>query len=251
MSPWHLRFTVPLLGRRVTVPVEQCVHYGAFRYGCDEPHPYETYACRLVRHSDRGGARAWLVDFLRHYRPRCLGEAIGAKLEQRHGLWHFPWARRLPADGGWFDDPLGYPDIVTQFCEEGIPWFRIEQEFFWLERAIFSIRRHGYRNQGPGIVARKLVRADGVESFLILDGNHRLSALVALGHRVVSLSYLPAATVRETSVSGWRQVRAGRFTERDARAVLRAYFDGNPHWRTSAVPASLLEVPPREAVVPT
>lgn len=153
----------------------------------------------------------------------------------------------------WFagcGDPLEFPDIVTQFCEEGVPWFRIEQEFFWLERAIFSIRRHGYREQKPGIVARKLERADGAESFLILDGNHRLSALVALGSREVTLHYLPAATVREASCSDWRQVRAGRFTERDARSVLRAYFEGDPRWRTSLVPAPLLELPPREAVVP-
>jgi hypothetical protein len=250
MIPRHLQLAFSLVGRRVTVPVAQCVHYGAFRYGCGEPHPYETYACKLIRDSDRGGARAWLVEFLRHYRPRHFGEAIGADLGQRHGLWHYPWARRRPADDGWFEDPLGFPDIVTQFCEEGIPWFRIEQEFFWLERSIFSIRRHGYREQKPGIVARKLVRADGTESFLILDGNHRLSALVALGHREVSLSYLPAATVREESCSDWRQVREGRFTKDDARAVLRSYFEGNPRWRTSPVPAPLLETPPREALLP-
>ena len=250
MNPWKLRVAFRLMGRNVTVPIAQCVHYGAFRYGRNEPHPYETYARKLVRDGDRGGARAWLVEFLRHYRPRSFGEALGVELGAKHGLWHYPWARRVPADDGWFDDPVGYPDIITQFCEEGIPWFRIEQEFFWLERAIFSIRRHGFREDPRnGITARKLVREDGTEAFLVLDGNHRVSALAALGHETVPLHILPIATVRERAVRSWAQVRAGRYTEADARAVLRAYFGGNTRWRTTETAAPRLECPPPESLV--
>jgi hypothetical protein len=233
-----------ILGRRVRVPIAQCVHYGAFRYGRGEAHPYESYARLLTGPEGRAAAREWLVDFLRHYRPRHFGEALGATLSGRHGLWHYPWARRKPANDGWFADPLGYPDIITQFCEEGILWFRIEQEFFWLERAVYSIRRHGYRPE-PGVVitARRLVRADGTEAFLILDGNHRISALAALGHAEVELCYLPIATVRESKLAGWRQVGSGGYTREDARAVLQAYFNGNPHWRTTEQPAPILETP--------
>ncbi len=251
MMPLKMRVLFRFLGRRAVVPLAQCVHYGAFRYGRGEPHPYETYARKIVSEGDRGAARAWLVEFLRHYRPRNFGEALGVELGGKHGLWHYPWARRVPADDGWFVDPLGYPDIITQFCEEGIPWFRIEQEFFWLERAIFSIRRNGFlEDRYNGITARKLVQADGAEVFLVLDGNHRVSALAALGHDTVPLHYLPVATVRERAVQSWTQVRAGRYTEADARAVLRAYFIGNARWRTTDTPAPLLECPPSESVVP-
>lgn len=233
-----------VLARRVTVPIRACVHYGAFRYGCEEPHPYETYARRLVRDRDRAGARAWFVDFLQHYRPRNLGEALGVKLSTPHGLWHYPWEKRLPADNGWFDDPLGFPDIVTQYCAEGILWFRIEQEFFWLERSIYSIRRFDYRPEPANpISARQLVRADGATAYLVLDGNHRLSALVALGYTTVELSYFPHAAVREQDLADWPQVRNGTFTAEDAQAILGAYFTGNQNVRTTGTPAPLLECP--------
>lgn len=245
MNSWQLRIAFRLLGRRVSVPISQCVHYGAFRYGRDEPHPYETYARKLIRDGDRGAARDWFVDFLRHYRPRDLGEALGVRLERSPALWHFPWARHHPAETGWFEDPMEFPDIVTQYCHEGLLWFRLEQEFFWLERAIYSIHRHGYREERHnGITARKLMLADGTEAFLVLDGNHRMSALAALGHEQVSLAYLPQSVVREDDAPRWKQVRNGNCLEADARAVLHAYFNGNPCWRTTEVPAPLLECPP-------
>lgn len=244
MSGWRQWLAARLFARRITVPISQCVHYGAFRYGRDEMHPYETFGRMLVKEGDRAGARAWFVDFIRHYRPRHLGEALGVTLAAEHGLWHFPWDRQLPADAGWFDDPLGFPDIVTQFCAEGILWFRIEQEFFWLERALYSIRRHGWQPaRGGPLQARRLVRADGTAAYLILDGNHRISALAALGHESVEVEYLAHATVEESKLEAWPQVRRGTFSPADARAIFGAYFAGNPRVRTTAQPAPLLEQP--------
>lgn len=226
------------------MPIARCVHYGAFRYGHREPHPYESYARLLVCNRDRRSARAGLIEFLQHYRPRSFGEAIGVSLEGRHGLWHFPWLKHRPLDNGWFDDPLGYPDIITQFCPEGILWFRIEQEFFWLERAVYSIRRNGYKPGGiDGVMGWRFLRTDGTETFLVLDGNHRVSALAALGHETVELIYLPRDTVSEQQAACWPQVVAGVFSEADARCVFNAYFSGNPRWRTTDVAAPLLERP--------
>jgi hypothetical protein len=243
MMPWGYRLRLGLLGKRVTVPIARCVHYGAFRYGHAEPHPYEGYTRELAR-GNRCGARAWFVEFLQHYRPRTFGEAVGAELEGKHGLWHFPWLKHRPDDDGWWDDPLGFPDIVTQFCDEGILWFRIEQEFFWLERSFYSIRRNGYKpGRAAGVVGWRFVRTDGTETFLLLDGNHRVSALAALGHAAVELAYLPHHTVSERDLLRWPQVTAGTFSPKDAAAVFRAYFDGNRAWRTAAEPARLLERP--------
>lgn len=245
MSSWKTRLALKVAGRKVTVPLASCVHFGAFRYGRNEPHPYETYARKLVRDGDRRAARAWLVEFLQYYRPRHLGEAIGATLDGRHGLWHFPWRKVQPADDGWFDDPVGYPDIITQFCPEGVLWFRIEQEFFWLERSIYAIRRHGYQpERGDPVMGWKFVQADGAEAYLVLDGNHRISALAALGVETVELNYFPKDTIHERDVARWAQVRAGRFSEEEARRVLRAYFTGHANWRTTETPAPLLECPP-------
>lgn len=244
MTTWGFRTRLRCLGRRVTVPISRCVHYGAFRYGHGEPHPYETYTRLLVRDGNRAAAREWFVEFLRYYRPKTFGESIGADLAGTHGLWHFPWIRRRPAGNGWFEDPLGFPDIVTQFSAEGILWFRIEQEFFWLERAVYSIRRHGYKPGGVnGVIGWRYVRTDGTEAFLLLDGNHRVSALAALGIETVELVYLPRDTVYEKDVQRWPQVKNGYFLQDDAARVFQAYFLGNPRWKTTDTAAPLLERP--------
>ncbi|MES2696144.1 MAG: ParB/Srx family N-terminal domain-containing protein [Verrucomicrobiota bacterium] len=243
MISWRYRLRLRVLGRREVVPLAKCVHYGAFRYGRSEPHPYETYN-RTLAQGNRREARAWFIDFLRHYRPADFGAALGVDLERKHGLWHYPWLKAQPADNGWFDDPVGYPDIVTQFCLEGILWFRIEQEFFWLERSFYSIRRNGYRPElGDPIVAWRLVRRDGETAFLILDGNHRISALAALGHETVEVNYLPSFSVREEVAARWPQVANGNYSENEARTVFNAYFEGNSRWRTTTQPAALLETP--------
>lgn len=240
------QWALPWLVRHETVPIARCVHYGAFRYGCGAFNPYENYAKAFAAGGDVGEARARFIDFLQHYRPADFGAALGIALSRRHPLWSFPWAHppaEKPGVAGWFDAPEDVPDILTHFSPSGIPRARIEEEFAWLERALTSIRAQGYQ---PGrftghIEARKLVAADGGARYLITDGNHRLSALSALGQESVVIRYRWRMTAHEAGLTRWPQVAAGLFSPEDARRVFRAYFEGNERVRTTAVPAEVLE----------
>lgn len=230
------------MGCRVTVPIAQCVHYGGFRYGHMEDHPYETFT-QMCSKGDGKGAREWLIEFVSHYRPKHLGEALGLGLDREYPLWSYPWVRADPSGSGWFDDPGSPPDIITFFSEAGILWFRIEEEFVWLERTLYSIREKGYvLSRSNGIVARKLLGSDGSEAFLILDGNHRLSALSALGQTTVELTFLPVSVIKESDVEKWPKVRRGQYTRSDAKRVFQAYFAGNMKWKTSS-PAKIIGRP--------
>jgi hypothetical protein len=227
-----------------TVALAQCVHYGAFRYGRAEYNPYETYLADLMRDGDHAAARARLLDFLQYYRPQNFGDAIGARLEQVQPLWLYPWSREMPAPA-WVDHEKDCPDILTHFMAQGIARRRLEEEFGWLERALTSIRQHGYQPKKfhSAILARKLVRADGTTAYLLLDGNHRVAALAALGHHAVAVCCPPWLVVRESDLSRWPQVRRGAYTPEDARRVLQAYFEGNHRPRTGAGPARLVGEP--------
>lgn len=239
-----LRMKLWLMGRRGAVPINQCVHYGGFRYGHGDDHPYETFV-RLLRDSDDAGqAREWLVDFLRHYRPSCLGEALGVKLSVRHAIWGFPWDSEMPAEDAWMEDPEKLPDIVTHYCARGVPWGRIEQEFGWLERAFHSIKTRGFQTElGPVMVVRRLVKIDGATAFIVMDGNHRISALSVLGHADVPVMWLPKGDVYEAQILRWPAVQRGCFSEADARAVFEAYFNGNHMWRIASVAVPLIGSP--------
>ena len=135
--------------------------------------------CRLRQ------ARRRFIDFLRHYRPRHFADALGISLSRPLPLWVYPWDGAPPGDlhtHGWRDTPDDCPDILTHFSPLGIPSVRIDEEFMWLERSIRSISEHGYRATefGPAH-ALELRRHDHTSAYLLLDGNHRAGALVALG----------------------------------------------------------------------
>jgi hypothetical protein len=231
-------------GREERVPISASVHFCAFRYGCGDYNPYETYATALARGDPVGPARARFVEFLRHYRPAHFGEALGVQTQRMYPLWFYPWSRRAgPVDAGWLDGPDDCPDILTHFSQRGVARRRIDQEFAWLERALASIREYGFQPQRfrSRIIARRLMRQDGCSAWLLLDGNHRVAALSALGHTHVTLKHLPGATVREARLARWQQVRRAAYEAADAKTIFQAYFNGNQRPRTTDLAAPILE----------
>jgi hypothetical protein len=239
-----LRAKLWLLGRRANIPINQCVHYGGFRYGHDDPHPYETFVRLLKNSGDQRPAREWLIDFLRFYRPTALGEALGVKLSVSHPVWGFPWDSAVPLQDAWMNDPGKLPDIVTHYSAQGIPWERIEQEFGWLEQAFYSIKTRGFQPRlGPAMVVRRLVRIDGTIAFIVMDGNHRISALSTLGYSDIPVRWFPNGDVYESQLLCWPRVKIGYFSPTDALAVFESYFNGNHRWRIAPVAAPLIGCP--------
>lgn len=224
------------------VSVSACVHHGAFRYGRGEYNPYETYLVDLLRDGGTQTARRRLLEFLQHYRPRHFGEALGVKLGAPQPLWRYPWSRGEPPPA-WVVRLDECPDILTHFLERGVPRQRAGQEFRWLEQALESIRQHGYQPKrfGSTVLARKLVRNDGASVYLLLDGNHRVAALSALGQREVAVSCPPWLVVRESGLTRWPQVRSGACAPENARLLFQAYFEGNKHPRTTDAAAPIWE----------
>lgn len=247
MSSLLHRVAFRLLAHEETVELGSCVHFGGFRYGRGDYNPYETYLHMLAHGTEVAAARARFVEFLQHYRPRHLGEALGVELRRAYPLWQYPWSRTevqtAAGVAGWFHDPDDCPDILTHFSLRGIPHSRIEEEFAWLEGSLASVRRHGFQPRAfrSSILSRRLIRADGRVAYLIHDGNHRLSALSALGVAQLRLTYVPMATVNEARLAQWPLVRRGRVDAEDARRVLAVYFDGNHAFRTQESPAPVIE----------
>ncbi|HKQ03914.1 MAG TPA: hypothetical protein VJ464_02190 [Blastocatellia bacterium] len=227
----------------VEVPVRECVHFCGFRYGRQEYNPYETYLIDLHRGLHLRVVRRRFIDFLRHYRPRHMGEALGVSFSQRYGLWIYPWDNYDPREWrkyGWRNTPGECPDILTHFCELGIPSIRIDEEFVWLEKTLYSIANLGYQPEkhGPARVL-EFRRADHTSAYLILDGNHRASALAALGCRETIVARCERI-VQEEKVDTWPAVQNGWMKREDALALFHAYFRGNPSWTPSETPARII-----------
>lgn len=226
------------------VPLRTCVHpYTAFRYGAQEYNPYETYQIELNRGVKLSEVRRKFIEFLRHYRPRHFGDALGISLTHPWASCVYPWEDRDPGDWqnhGWRADPDDIPDLLTHFSEAGIPSVRIDEEFMWLERSLRAISEHGYlpEKYGPA-EALELRRVDGSAAYLLLDGNHRAGALVALGCSA-TISVRCHGPIRERDVDRWPSVRLGRIARQDALAIFAAFFSGNSTWKPSARLAEII-----------
>jgi len=227
----------------VSIPIDRCRHYNGYKYGSSAFNPYENYIVGLQQGVDRAVLRARFEDFLLHFRPRDLGELLQARLSRAVPMWVFPWEARAPIrpNGGWLETAESVEDIITHFSEQGIQRSKIAGEYFWLERAFDTIGRMGYQPEQFSYI-NVLELRDGSESvYIVKDGNHRLSSLVAFGHTHVVVSLDLNETVDLARCAWWPRVVSGIYTVADARALARTYFNGIGDFPRALVPAAILE----------
>ena len=210
--------------------INECVHFAGFNYGRGTYHPYESFVARLHKGDALTDIRAQFETFLCRYRPRHFGEALGITLGRKYPLWLFPWSRfwrywRIDTNAAWFTDPCDIPDIITHFSSRGIPREMVDKEQNWLFRAYESISKIGYCPESFGYPSgRVLLAADGARACIILDGNHRVSTLSALGYSTVDIRCWPWNIVRQDALDDWPGVRNGYFARQDAEKIFLAYF---------------------------
>lgn len=217
------------LATRSLVPVNRCVHFCAYRYGRNEPNPYEQFAQGLAAGKPLDEVRSTYVDFLRRYQPLNLAQALGIQLSREYPLWFLPW--RVPAqvlsNPGWVVSPSDVIDVMTYFSHGGIPRTLIDKEFSWSENAFRAISEHGYQPERFSYISVRELRRGHESSYLVIDGNHRISAISALGQRAVTVRKLIGQTVERERSDRWPLVRAGLMSQVDALSVFDGYFDGN------------------------
>lgn len=220
-------------GRIRRIPIADCVHYCGFHYGRGHFNPYENYITGLARGVPVDELRAAFADFIRHYRPADLGQALGVVTERTVPLWHLPWKswRKLFRPQGWCDSLDDVVDILTHFSGQGVLQSRIDEEYGWLEGAWRSISESGYQPEAHSYITVFELRSGSSKRYMVIDGNHRISALAALGVTDV-LVFQPAwSGARRELAPFWPLVLSRHVGRRDALAIFDAYFDGNitPH----------------------
>ena len=211
-----------------TVAIADCVHFCAYRYGRDEINPYEQYAKGLAEGLPLHVVRERFVDYLRGYRPRQLGEALGIHLSKPYPLWYLPWRtpEQVRGQPGWCGNAASIVDVMTYFFEGGIPRSAVEKEFGWHENAFATIQTHGYQPQRHSYILARELQGDR-SAYIVTDGNHRLSAISALRARTVVIELPLLTTIVRSKVDKWPLVKAGIMVRDDALAVFDAYLHGN------------------------
>jgi hypothetical protein len=226
---------------RRTVAIEDCVHFCAYRYGRGETNPYEQYAIGLAAGEPPEDVRARFVAYLQHFRPQDLGEALGVDLSRAYPLWALPWRtpRQVSRNAGWHESARAVVDVMTYFSAAGIPDSVLKREYHWHESAFETMSRMGYRPEDFTYITARELRGDR-PAYLVTDGNHRLSALSALGHRTVEIKLPLATTIHRAKVDRWPLVRSGMMGREDALRVFDAYVEGHRVPARTQTPASIV-----------
>jgi hypothetical protein len=221
------------------IAIADCVHHCGFRYGRNEFNPYENYITGLAEGRVVAELRERFIDFIRYYRPRDIGEALSVITTTSVPLWHLPWKSwlKLYRPRGW-QESTDVVDILTYFSPKGVEWISIEREFGWLERAWSTIRDQGYLPERCGYIQVFELRAETISRFLVIDGNHRLSALHALGKQRVVVRQPRFFSATRSRARFWPLVLTGHVSHQDALSIFDGYLRGNltPHRAANPVP---------------
>ncbi|CAK0763329.1 conserved hypothetical protein [Gammaproteobacteria bacterium] len=224
------------------ISIADCVHFCGFRYGHNEFNPYENYLVDLADGKPADALRERFIDFIRYYRPQDLGEAIGVATTRSIPLWLLPWKSwlKLYRPGGWQESVKNVDDILTCFSPMGVEWQRIESEFNWLERAFTTIHDHDYLPDQYGYIEVFELYAGELSRFLVIDGNHRLCALHALGRKRVQVRQSRFFSANRRCARFWPLVLSGHIPYCDAVAIFDGYIQGNLTPHRAAVPCTIL-----------
>ncbi len=217
---------------KIDVKIEDCRHFCGFIYGKGSvTNPYQDYIVGLQNGENKEVLRSKFIDFLALYKPNNLEEAIDVPLNRVYPLWTYPW-RKYTTESfnnttNWYDDIFDIPDIITHFSKKGVFRYRIEEEFVWMEKALKSIKKYGYMPEKFNSYATvcQLVTNNGESVYILLDGNHRASALFAIG--VTHFTCILQNVYYEKDIKNWAAVKDNFFTLKDAQSILYAYVKGN------------------------
>lgn len=213
------------VSRKRVIEIARCYHYRGFRYGGFGNNLYEDYIVGLSLGHAVPGLRSAFSGGILLSRPSTFGDALQIELPPSPP-WIFPWSSDRA--GLLVEQPANNPDVVCHVCDRGVLASHINREFVWLESAWTNIQQSGYRPRLNGFIrCLELVGRAG-STYLVLDGNHRISAMHAIGESTVEVELASTPIVR-SEAARWPQVVNGFFSIEDALRIFDRYsWASNP-----------------------
>ncbi|GAB1408848.1 hypothetical protein MASR1M90_00020 [Desulfovibrionales bacterium] len=188
---------------------------------------YEDYIVGLVNNADLDFLRIQFIKRILGSRTKFLAETLDLKLKKQYYNWDYPWNFRSKKNHIY--SAYSNPDIVCHTSKEGVLISHINREFIWLEQALRQIKNFGYLpDKYSYITVLKLKYYDN-RSYIVLDGNHRISALSALGYKRCKVRIFNKFFLNFRYRFLWITLLNQKYSIGDAEKVFLRYFrDTNP-----------------------
>lgn len=212
------------------IDINNLRHYAGYRYGNTQLNPYQTFADMLLRGESVLTSTGAFVNHLITFRPTCFGSLFGDRRLDGKPLWLYPWSGPGGRDessglpSGWLESPEDVPDVMTHFSPAGIPREMIESESQWSSNTVTSIRLHGYQPKAFSPIQAVRIARNRDEFYIVVDGNHRLSALAAL-----QVTHARVQVVKSFDVSRPKTlpgVRSGAYSPGEVDVLFYHYLIG-------------------------
>jgi len=210
--------------QRLSVNIQDCVHFRGFRYGGFGNNIYEDYVVGLAENVPRNSLRDKLTRRVLAYNGHDFASALNIPLTREYSPWIYPWTLRSMSPKVAPPSARDNPDIICHHSPQGVLASHINREFQWLERA-FEAMKEGYKPEQWGYVRLMRLRGRDGARYLVLDGNHRIAAMHALGMGQM-MADVQTPILGSIHLSRlWPGVLCGTYLHGDAVSIFNRYFD--------------------------
>ena len=206
------------------IQISDCIHYRGFRYGGFGNNIYEDYIVDFAAGVDVNLIRQKFLRRVLAFRGVFFADVLNIQLKKNYPPWIFPWSwSSVMRNNFSYYSSINNPDVICHYSCDGVLASHVNREFGWLERSL-EFMRAGYDPDAFGYIT--VQKMCGVEKtrYLVLDGNHRLASLHAIGNEVVRVKVIAPLLMSHKYSRIWPGVVSGRFFIDDARAIFDRYF---------------------------
>lgn len=206
------------------IAIDQCIHFRGFRYGGFGNNIYEDYILGLENGSDVKKLREIFIGRVLAFTGTDFASILNIQLTQKYPPWIYPWSlNSLWKTEIKYFSPKDNPDIICHYSPDGVLASHINREFYWLERAHKAMLA-GYKPKEFGYINVYCMKQKHQSRYLVLDGNHRLSAIHAIGAHTIkaNVKYAPLCDLKFSKI--WPGVAAKKYSHADAISIFNRYF---------------------------
>lgn len=203
------------------VDIDLCYHYLGYRYGGYKNNLYEDFIVGLYQGKDIAQVKLQFMNRIFGTRTFEFGEALKVNLRQKYPKWSFPWSPTNHASNSAHSNP----DIICHTSKAGILASHINREFEWLIAALENMK-NSYQPEKYGYITLLELYNGALSHYIVLDGNHRISALHALGHKKIEVKVLPKK-INYRYRYFWKGILSRKFNIHDAEIIFNRYFYEN------------------------
>jgi hypothetical protein len=214
--------------------VRKCTSLYGFGFADDDWHYLAGTMRQLLVNPQLSLHETWLWRYFEHFKPKNMWESLYDKaecLDRFQVLTSFRDAERGPMP--WTPSyDLTQVKFTAPFLGDHGPWPEelIADRLKRIRGVLKAIRVNGYRHDNlanaDDCIRGVMIKYGNDWRMVIIGGNHRASALAALGHKFIPVQAhrsFPAIIDIETA-DNWPVVRLGHLSKGVAQDIAKRYF---------------------------